>query len=135
MGGWSPHNSWWIRFRPYPGNWWTRDELRLSSMGRFAPLHRSLGFRHIGNGSLLLVHLRLGDDHTTSHLASLPQIRPVAHFAQGVTLPPIRSVGYQTKIRLMMSANRLQVACNRTKRRATRRIVALPPWRCCLTTL
>ena len=59
-------------------------------MGRFAPLHSGLGFRLIGNGSLLLllVHLCLGDDHTTSHLASLPQIRPVAHFAQGVTPPP-----------------------------------------------
>ena len=58
-------------------------------MGRFAPLHSGLGFRLIGNGLLLLllVHLCLGDDHTTSHLASLPQIRPVAHFAQGVTLP------------------------------------------------
>ena len=59
-------------------------------MGRFAPLHSGLGFRLIGNGSLLLllVRLCLGDDHTTSHLASLPQIRPVTHFAQGVTLPP-----------------------------------------------
>ena len=57
-------------------------------MGRFATLHSDLGFHLIGNGSLLLVHLCLGDDHTTSHLASLPQIRPVAHFAQGVTLPP-----------------------------------------------
>ena len=115
------------------------DAGRISSgyMGRFAPLHSGLGFRLIGNGSLLLllVHLCLGDDHTTSHLASLPQIRPVAHFAQGVTLPPIKGIGYQTKIRLMMSANPLQVSCYRTKRRATRRIVALPPWRCCLTTL
>ena len=128
----------WIRFRPYPGNWWTLDEFRLSYMGRFAPLHSNLGFRLIGNGSLLLllVRLCLGDDHTTSHLASLPQIRPVAHFAQGVTPPPpIKGVGYQTEIRLMMSANPLQVSCYRTKRRATRRIVALPPWRYCLTTL
>ena len=43
--------------------------------------------------------------------------------------------GYQTKIRLIMAAIRLQVSCNRTNRRATRRIVSLPPWRCCLTTL
>ena len=41
----------------------------------------------------------------------------------------------QTKIRLNMAAIRLQVSCNRTKRRVTRRIVALPPWRCCLTAL
>ena len=44
-------------------------------------------------------------------------------------------VRFQTKIRLIMAAIRLQVSCNRTKRRATRRIVALPPWRYCLTTL
>ena len=94
-------------------------------MGRFAPLHSGLGFCLIGNGSLLLllVHLCLGDDHTPSHLASLPQIRPVAHFAQGVTPPPpppIKGLGYQSKIRMMMSANPLQVFCYRTKRRATR---------------
>ena len=37
-------------------------------MGRFAPLHSGLGFRLLGNGSLLLVHLCLGDNHTPSHL-------------------------------------------------------------------
>ena len=59
-------------------------------MGRFAPLHSGLGFRLIGNGSLLLllVHLCLGDNHIPSHLTSLPQIRPVAHFAQGGDSPP-----------------------------------------------
>ena len=58
-------------------------------------------------------------------------------FRPGVTLPlpPIKGVGYQMKIRLMVSTNPLRVACYRTRRRATRRIVALPPWRCCLTTL
>ena len=58
-------------------------------MGRFAPLHSGLGFRLIGNGSLLLllVHLCLGDDHTTSHLARLPQIRPVS-FRPGGDSPP-----------------------------------------------
>ena len=113
------------------------DVFRLIYMGRFAPLHSGLGFRLIGNGSLLLllVHLCLGDNHTISHLASLPQIHPVAHFAQGVTLPPIKGVGYQSKIRRVMSAIPLQVSCYRTKRRVTRRTVALPPWRCCLTTL
>ena len=34
-----------------------------------------------------------------------------------------------------MAAIRLQVSCNRTSRRATRRILSLPPWRCWLTTL
>ena len=166
-------------------------------MGRFAPFHSGLGFRLIGNGSLLLllVHLCLGDNHTPSHLASLPQIRPVAHFAQGVTLPPPHKrrrlpvenssdderkssaglllpdegegdkencrpaslallldyimskfqpppspwpglpTGYQTKICLIMAAIRLQVSCNWTNRKAMRRIVSLPPWRCYLTTL
>ena len=58
--------------------------------GRIAPLHSGLGFRLIGNNSLLLllVHLCLGDNHTPSHLSSLPQIRPVAHFAQGGDSPP-----------------------------------------------
>ena len=108
-GGLRPHNPLWICFRPSVRNWWRRNRVRPSYMGLFAPLHRSLGFRHVSKGSLLLHlpnqalrsqketchsldHLRLGDDHTTSHLASIPQIRPVAHFAQGVTLPPIRGV-------------------------------------------
>ena len=34
-----------------------------------------------------------------------------------------------------MAAIRLQVSCNRTNRRAMRRILSLPPWRCWLTTL
>ena len=34
-----------------------------------------------------------------------------------------------------MAAIRLQVSCNRTNRRATRRILSLPHWRCWLTTL
>ena len=71
-----PPNPSWIRFRPYPGNWWTLDVFRLVYMGRIAPLHSGLGFRLIGNGSLLLllVHLCLGDNHTPLHLASLPRI-------------------------------------------------------------
>ena len=65
------------------------DARRISSdlHGAIRPLHSGLGFRLISNDSLLLVHLCLGDNHTPSHLTSLPQIRPVAHFAQGVTLP------------------------------------------------
>ena len=31
-----------------------------------------------------------------------------------------------------MAASRLQFSCNRTNRRARRRLVSLPPWRCCL---
>ena len=111
-GGLAPPQSLvdlWIRFRPSVRNWWRRNRVRPSYMGLFAPLHRSLGFRHVSKGSLLLhlpnqalrsqketchslSHLRLGDNHTTSHLPSIPRIRPVAHFAQGVTLPPIRGV-------------------------------------------
>ena len=81
------------------------DARRISSdlHGANRPLHSGLGFRLIGNNSLLLllVHLCPGDIHMPSHLASLPQIRLVTHFAQGVTLPPIKGVGYQSKIHLM----------------------------------
>ena len=117
-------------------------------MGRIAPLHSGLGFRLMCNGSLLLllVHLCLGDNHTPSHLASLPQIRPVAHFAQGVTLPPHKrrrlpvenSSDEHNPLQASCYRNEhnpLQVSCYPTKERATRRIVALPPWRCYLTTL
>ena len=44
-------------------------------------------------------------------------------------------IGYQTKIHLIIATIRLQVSCKWTKRRATWRIVALPPWHCCVTTL
>ena len=59
-------------------------------------------------------------------------------WASSQSLPspwPGLPTGYQTIIRLIMAAIRLQVSCNRTNRRATRRIVSLPPWRCCLATL
>ena len=58
--------------------------------GAIRPLHSGLGFRLISNDLLLLllVHLCLGDNHTPSHLTSLPQIRPVAHFGQGGDSPP-----------------------------------------------
>ena len=68
------------------------DARRISSdlHGAIRPLHSGLGFRLISNDSLLLllVHLCLGDNHTPSHLTSLPQIRSVAHFAQGGDSPP-----------------------------------------------
>ena len=70
-------------------------------MGRFAPLHHSLGFRPISNNSPLLrlsrqvlrnqkttlhslAHHFLGDNHTILLL----RIRLVVHFAGGVILPP-----------------------------------------------
>ena len=59
----------------------------------------------------------------------------MSKFPAASTPWPSLPTGYQTKIRLLMATIRLQVSCNRTKRRATRRIVALPPWRCCLTAL
>ena len=37
---------------------------------------------------LLLVLLCLGDNHKPSHLTSLPQIRPDAHFTKGGDSPP-----------------------------------------------
>ena len=47
---------------------------------------------------LLLVLLCLGDNHTPSHLTSLPQIRPDAHFAKGGESPPppFKRLGYQS---------------------------------------
>ena len=44
MGGWSPPNPLWIRFRPHPGNWWTLDVFCLIYMGRFAPFTPAWGF-------------------------------------------------------------------------------------------
>ena len=47
---------------------------------------------------LLLVLLCLGDNHTPSHLTSLPQICPDAHFTKGGDSPPplIKRLGYQS---------------------------------------
>ena len=46
---------------------------------------------------LLVVLLCLGDNHTPSHLTSLPQIRLDAHFTKGGILPPlIKRLGYQS---------------------------------------
>ena len=70
---------------------------------------------------LLLVLLCLGDNHKPSHLTSLPQIRPDAHFTKGGDSPPliIRRLGYQSSFRLMMSANPLWFSYYRTKGRVT----------------
>ena len=46
IGGFSPFNSLWIRLRPFPGTWKMLSGPLLSYVGRFAPLHHSLGFRH-----------------------------------------------------------------------------------------
>ena len=170
-----------------------RRRISFDLHGAIRPLHSGLGFHLISNDLLLLVHLCLGDSHTPSHLTSLPQIRPVAHFGQGGEFPPLKpripveissddehkssavlllldegegdkenclpaplallldyimskfpvaskllarpSNRLTDNIRLIMAAIRLQVSCNWTNRRATRRIVSLPPWRCCLATL
>ena len=44
------------------------------------------------------------------------------------------SLGYQTKIHLVMAQICLHLSCKWTKRRATWSIVALLPWQCCLAT-
>ena len=44
------------------------------------------------------------------------------------------SLGYQTKIHLVMAQIRLQISCKWTKRWATWSIVALLPWQCCFAT-
>ena len=73
-------------------------------------------------------------------LVSLPPWRCcLATLCASVQPPPGPSpgfsLGYQTKIHLVMTAIRLQISCKWTKRRATWSIVALPPWQCCLPTL
>ena len=47
---------------------------------------------------------------------------------------PDFSLGYQTKLHLVMTEIRLQISCKWTKRRATWSIVALLPGQCCLPT-
>ena len=100
------------------------DVFRLIYMG----LHSGLGFRLVSNDSLLLllVHLCLGDNHMPSHLTSLPQIRPDAHFAKGGDSPPHKRPRLSVEFRLMMSANPLQFSCYRTKGRVTRRLSPCP---------
>ena len=77
---------------------------------------------------LLLVLLCLGDNHKPSHLTSLPQIRPDAHFTKGgggvISPPPliIRHLGYQSSFSsdgLMMRANPLWFSYYRLKGRVT----------------
>ena len=71
--------------------------------------------------------LCLGDNHTPSHLTSLPQIRPDAHFAKGGdSPPPHKNPRLPVEFRLMMSANPLRFSYYRTKGRVTRSTVALP---------
>ena len=78
-GGLRPHNPLWIRFCP---------SVRKGSLLLHLP---NQALRSQKETCHSLAHLCLGDDHTTSHLASIPRIRPVAHFAQGVTLTPIEA--------------------------------------------
>ena len=69
---------------------------------------------------LLLVLLCLGDNHTPSHLTSLPQIRPDAHFAKGSeSPPPHQQPRLPVDFRLMLSANPLRFSYYRTKERVT----------------
>ena len=90
MGGWSPPQSIVDSLSSLSRE--LVDARRISSdlHGAIRPFHSGLGFHLFSNDSLLLllVHLCLSDNHTPSHLTSLPQIRPVAHFAQGGDSPP-----------------------------------------------
>ena len=137
MGGWSPPIPSGFAFVPIQGTGGRWTFFHLIFRRRIAPLHSDLGFRLIGNDSLLLllVHLCLGDNHTPSHLTSLPQIRPDAHFAKGGGSPPHKNPRLPVEFHLMMSANPLRFSCYRTKGRVTRRTVALPHGCCYLTTL
>ena len=112
------------------------DARRFSSdlQGANRPPHSDLGFRLIGNDSLLLllVHLCLGDNHTPLHLTSLPQIRPDAHFAKGgdSSPPPPPPHPKETRLpvefRLMMSANPLRFSYCQAKGRVTGRLSPCP---------
>ena len=143
IGGFSPRNRSWIRFRPSPGNWTMRSGLLQSYVGRFTPLHHSLGFRHISSDSPLLrlsslvLRIQRATLHPLVHLGDGPtiplRVRLGVHLARGVILLPARGVGSQT-IHLTMRANRLQVADNGTMTRQTRRIFVLLLWLSYLTT-
>ena len=143
IGGFSPLNRSWIRLRPSPGNWKMRSGLLRSYVGRFAPLHHSLGFRHISSDSPLLrlssqvLRIQKAILHPLVHLGDGPtiplRVRLGVHLARGVILLPARGVGSRT-IHLPMRANRLQVADNGTMSRQTRRIFVLLLWLSYLTT-
>ena len=102
-----------------------------SYMGKFAPLHYSLGFRHISSDSPLLrlssqvLRIQKATLHPLVHLGDGPtiplRVRLDVHLARGVILLPARGVGSRT-IHLPMRANRLQVADNGMMSRQTRRI-------------
>ena len=80
---------------------------------------RGVGSRKIrlpmNDSLLLLVLLCLGDNHTPSHLTSVPQIRPDAHFAKGGESPPSSKPRLPVDFHLMMSANPLRFSYYRMK--------------------
>ena len=111
---------------------------RLKSyVGRFAPLHHSLGFRHVSSDSPLLrlssqvLRIQKATLHPLVHLGDGPtiplRVRLGVHLARGVILLPTRGVGSRT-IHLPMRANHLQVADTGTMSRQTRRIFVLLLW-------
>ena len=141
--GFQPLNHFWIRFRPFPRTWKMLGGPLLSFVGRFAPLHHSLGFRHSSSDSPLLrlssqaLRIQKAIMHPLVHLGDGPtnrlQVRWAVHLARGVILLPTRGVGSPT-IRLPMRANRLQIADNGTISRTTGRIFVLLLWLSCWTT-
>ena len=143
IGAFSPLIHSWIRLRPSPGNWKMRSGRLRSYVGRFAPFHHSLGFRHISSDLPLLrlssqvLHIQKATLHPLVHLGDGPMI-PLrvlldVHLARGVILLPTGGVGSRT-IHLPMRANRLQVADNGTISRKKRRIFVLLLWLSYLTT-
>ena len=137
IGGFNPLNHFWIRFRPFPRTWKMLGGPLLSYVGRFAPLHHSLGFRHSSSDPPLLrlssqaLRIQKAILHPLVHLGDGPtirlRVRLAVHFARGVILVPTRGVGYPA-IRLPMRANRLQIADNGIISRTTRRIFVLLLW-------
>ena len=143
IGGFSPLNRFWIQLRPFPGTWKMPSGPLLSYVGRFAPLHHSLGFRHSSSDSTLLrlssqvLRIQKAILHPLVHLGDGPtiplRVRLDVHLARGVILLPTRGVGSQA-IRLPMRANRLRIADNGMISRMTRRIFVLLLWLSCWTT-
>ena len=140
MGGFVPLNRSWTRLHPSPGIWRMRSG-RLR--GRVAPLHHSLGFRHLPSDLLLLrlasqvLRIQKATLHPLVHLGDGPttplRVRLGILLARGVILLPARGVGSRT-IRLPMRVNRPQLADNGTISRMTRTIFVLLPWLFCWIT-
>ena len=112
---------------------------RLQALGpaftRWIPDNNSSNYGHFSSAVLLHPDEQEGHEETCLH-ASLALLLDYlcASFQPPPGPSPGFSLGYQTKIHLVMAAIRLQSSCKWTKWRATWSLVALLPWQCCLST-